>query len=39
MAGEVSRRDEGEMGEVRLVGRVKESMATEAPLFVLFHDS
>ena len=41
MAGEVSRRDEGEMGEVRLVGRVngEESMAIEAPLFALFHDS
>ena len=41
MAGGVLRREEGEMGEVRLVGRADggESMAIEAPLIVLFHDS
>ena len=41
MVGEVLRRDEGEMRDVGLVGRIdgEESMAIEAPLIVLFHDS
>ena len=41
MAGKVLRRDEGETRDVGLVGRVngEESMAIEAPLIVLFHDS
>ena len=41
MAGKVLRRDEGEMRDVGLVGRVDggEAMAIEAPLIVLFHDS
>ena len=41
MAEEVLRRDEGEMRDEGLVGRVggEEAMAIVAPLIVLFHDS
>ena len=42
MAGELLRRDDGEMRDVGLVGTVErkeEAMAIEAPLIVLFHDS
>ena len=41
MAGKVLRRDEGEMRDVGLVGRVdgEEAMAIQAPLIVSFHDS